>query len=210
MFHSPLPWKIESVNQFERSVRDAANHNVQMMRGGIFDLSELNAEFMVEAVNSYEANQAEIEQLKAKLELCRESFIECRVCRLIASDVEKIATEALEAIEKNDIGESLLQSEGKEMEVKGTRLIMFDEKSWELNESLWQEAYNKAKEEVKDMPVTIAVNRKGFRGEKPMVFMEVQVKGNKTIIDKLKFMGWHANRRMNELGRLILELQKTY
>jgi len=130
MLHSPLPWKIESVNQFERSVKDAANHNVQMTRGGIFDLSELDAKFMVEAVNSYEANQAEIEQLRAQLENVKreiakisyrcgwyegiglectsknphkENYCPCEICP------RHTISAAIETIEKNDINESLLQ-----------------------------------------------------------------------------------------------------
>jgi uncharacterized paraquat-inducible protein A len=73
MLHSPLPWKIESVNQFEQSIRDSSNHNVQMLRGTL-DLSGLNAEFVVNAVNSFEANQAEIEQLKEQLGKAKEGL----------------------------------------------------------------------------------------------------------------------------------------
>ena len=49
-----------------------------------------------------EKQQSEIAQLKAKLELCRESFIECRVCSMMPGEVEKITTEALAAIERRD------------------------------------------------------------------------------------------------------------
>jgi hypothetical protein len=49
-----------------------------------------------------EANQTEITQLKAKLELCRESLIECRVCSMMPGEVEKITTEALASIERRD------------------------------------------------------------------------------------------------------------
>lgn len=81
---------------------------------------------------------------------------------------------------------------------------MFDEK-------LWEEAYNKAKEEVKDMPVVVVTDRCGFRGERPIIFMnDVPVKGNKMLINKLKSMGWCTQHSMNVQGRRILKLEKTY
>ncbi|MFA5208438.1 MAG: hypothetical protein WC428_07395 [Candidatus Paceibacterota bacterium] len=49
-----------------------------------------------------EKQQTEIARLKAKLELCRESLIECRVCSMMPGEVEKITTEALAAIERRD------------------------------------------------------------------------------------------------------------
>jgi hypothetical protein len=49
-----------------------------------------------------EEQQTETARLKAKLELCRESFIECRVCSMMPGEVEKITTEALASIERRD------------------------------------------------------------------------------------------------------------
>lgn len=51
---------------------------------------------------------------------------------------------------------------------------------WEL----WEEAYKKAKEEVKDLPVTIATGRRGYHRGRPVLYMDVPAKGNKELINK--------------------------
>ena len=94
--NNKLPWEAYFYGTIDkRTIRDAERHTVN-----VYDAA--CAEFIVTACNAYEANQAEITQLKAKLELCRESFIECRVCSMMPGEVEKITTEALAAIERRD------------------------------------------------------------------------------------------------------------
>ena len=62
---SKLPWEVKfDGNVDRRMIKDGDRRDVNCYY-------RENAEFVVEAVNSYEANQAEIAQLKAKLELCR-------------------------------------------------------------------------------------------------------------------------------------------
>jgi hypothetical protein len=65
------------------------------------------AEYITKAVNSYAANQAtiesqstQIEQLQAQNERCREALTECKACQMMPGEIEKITTEALQAIEK--------------------------------------------------------------------------------------------------------------
>jgi len=43
----------------------------------------------------------QISQLQAKVEKCKESLIECKACQMMPGEIEKITTEALQAIEKN-------------------------------------------------------------------------------------------------------------
>lgn len=79
-----------------------------------------------------------------------------------------------------------------------------------FNVQVWQEAYNKAKEEVKDLPVKLATDRKGFRGERPVVYLVVPVKGNKKLIESLNDKGWCSLRAQNIQGCRILELERVY
>ncbi len=43
----------------------------------------------------------------------------------------------------------------------------------------WEEAYKKANEEVKDLPVIVATGKKGFYKGRPVVYTDIPVKGNK-------------------------------
>jgi molybdopterin synthase catalytic subunit len=115
--NNKLPWEAYFYGTIDkRTIRDAERHTVN-----VYDAA--NAEFIVTAVNAYEANQTEIASLKAKLELCREVmelFAEhykgrddavklhtCKYCGLISLHDSEICLdcvaehvkEALEAIE---------------------------------------------------------------------------------------------------------------
>jgi hypothetical protein len=69
--NNKLPWEVYFYGTIEkRTIRDAEKHTVN-----VYDTA--CAEFIVTACNAYEANQAEITQLKAKLELCREAIEAC-------------------------------------------------------------------------------------------------------------------------------------
>jgi len=74
----------------------------------------------------------------------------------------------------------------------------------------WEEAYKKANEEVKDLPVIVATGKKGFYKGRPVVYTDIPVKGNKELINKLKSMGWRSCNGMNVQGKRIIEFSKTY
>jgi hypothetical protein len=83
-------------------------------------------------------------------------------------------------------------------------LKMFDEQKW-------QEAYIKAKDELQGVPeVVLVAGRKGFCGDKPRVFIDIPVRGNKALIKDMVCRGWRKLHSNNVRGNRILEMCKDY
>jgi hypothetical protein len=94
--NNKLPWEAYFYGTIDkRTIRDAERHTVN-----VYDAA--CAEFIVTACNAYEANQAEITQLKAKLELCREGLQHTlKRCKMIewSQNYELFHGKSIEALE---------------------------------------------------------------------------------------------------------------